>query len=292
MRRRASPGCLVYQRLVLCSAYRGFGIVSVLCEYFITFLEKRKSGAEEIMSVPGYKFAKMYWKKYICGRIARSGIHTEGSGYSKKICEIVTIRTEKTWKERRNLIFIEILIIATGLSLDVFAYALCKGAMMPEIRKENMVKLCTVFTLWQVMSLILGNLVSEIPRIGKEADGVAAHWKYVSAAIFLCLGIYMIVKSCRQEVIEERKEEFISVKQIIVWACITSIDAFLAGIGFGLFETDFWLMVPIVGIVTLMAVILGVFTGYWAGCQAKSKAVTLGGCILLAGGVELIVRVL
>lgn len=190
------------------------------------------------------------------------------------------------------MIFVEILVIAIGLSLDVFAYALCKGAMMPDIRKENMAKLCTIFTLWQVVSLILGNLVSEIPRIGKEADEVAAHWKYVSVAIFLCLGLYMIVKSLRQPDIEERKEELISVKQIIVWACITSVDAFLAGIGFGFFQTDFWLMVPIIGIVTFLFVIAGVYAGYWVGCQAKRKIITLGGCILLFGGLELIVRVL
>lgn len=190
------------------------------------------------------------------------------------------------------MIFIEILVISVGLSLDVFAYALCKGAMMPEIKKENMAKLCIVFTVWQVASLIAGNLISEIPRIGREADEVAAHWKYVSVAIFLCLGIYMIMKSIRQPDIEERKEEFISVKQIIVWACITSVDAFLAGIGFGFFQTDFWLMVPVVGMVTLLSVVTGVYAGYWVGCQAKRKIVTLGGCILLLGGFELIVRVL
>lgn len=190
------------------------------------------------------------------------------------------------------MILVEILVIAIGLSLDVFAYALCKGAMMPEIKKENMVKLCLVFTVWQVISLNLGNMITLIPGVGGNANSTSIHWKYFSVAIFLCLGVYMIIKALRQQEIEERKEEYISIKQIFIWACLTSIDAFLAGIGFGFFQTDFLITAVTVGIVTLISVITGVYVGYWMGCQANKKVVTLGGCLLLFGGVELIIRAL
>ena len=190
------------------------------------------------------------------------------------------------------MILVEILVIAIGLSLDVFAYALCKGAMTPEIKKENMVKLCLIFTVWQVISLYLGKLVTLIPGVSRNANDSSVHWKYISVGIFLCLGVYMILKALKQQEIEERKEEYISIKQICVWACITSIDAFLAGIGFGFFQTDFLITAVTVGIVTLTAVITGVYVGYWMGCQANKKVVTFGGCLLLLGGVELIIRVL
>lgn len=189
------------------------------------------------------------------------------------------------------MVFIEILIFAVGLSLDVFAYALCKGAVMPEIKRKNMLKLCSIFTAWQTMSLILGNLITNIPIVSASSNEAASNWKVVSVVIFLCLGICMIMKSAlNNEQIVERKEEYISTRQIIIWACITSIDAFLAGIGFGFFQVDFLLTVMANIVITILAVIGGVYMGYWMGCQIRGKAVALGGCMILIGGIELILR--
>lgn len=184
----------------------------------------------------------------------------------------------------------EILTIAVGLSLDVFAYALCKGAMMPEIRKENMIKLCGIFTIWQMVSLVLGNLITKIPVVNVSLNKAAENWRYISIVIFLGLGIYMISKAGKEKQIEEHKEVSISVRQIVVWAGITSIDGFFAGIGFGFLQVDFLRTVLSVGILTLLSVIVGVYTGYWVGCQAKKKFVALGGCILLFGGIELLIK--
>lgn len=184
----------------------------------------------------------------------------------------------------------EILMISVGLSLDVFAYALYKGAMMPEIRKGPLIKICTIFTVWQMASLLLGNMITNISMIKTSAGRAAVHWRILSVIIFVGLGLYMIVKAGKQTVIIERKNGTVGVRQIAIWACITSIDAFLAGIGFGFFQTDFFFTTVSVGIVTALSVIVGIYAGYWMGCQSKNKIVTLGGCILLIGGIELLIR--
>lgn len=184
----------------------------------------------------------------------------------------------------------EILMISVGLSLDVFAYALYKGAMMPVIRKSSLFKICSVFTVWQMASLLLGNMIANIPMLKIPAGRAVIHWRILSVTIFEALGLYMIVKAGREKVIIERKDETMGVKQIAVWACITSVDAFLAGIGFGFFQADFFFTTISVGIVTVLSVIAGIYAGYWMGCQSKNKAVTLGGCILLIGGIELLLR--
>lgn len=190
------------------------------------------------------------------------------------------------------MVIYEILLISVGLSLDVFAYALYKGAMMPEVSKGSLVKMCGIFTAWQMTSLVVGNLITNIHILGIQfsADRAAGHWELLSILIFLGLGVYMIVKSRKKEIIVERKEERLELKQIMIWACITSVDAFLAGIGFGFFETDFVIMTVTVGIVTALNVILGVYTGYWLGCQAKNKILATGGWLLLIGGIELLIR--
>lgn len=187
---------------------------------------------------------------------------------------------------------LEIILISVGLTMDVFAYALCKGAMMSEIRKKNLFKICSIFTIWQVISMILGNLMTNIPVIARWESVAGQQSNAFSVLIFLGLGVYMIVKAIREKPVEEKKEEVISAKQIVIWACITSVDAFIAGIGFGFLETDFLLLVFIIGIVTITLVIIGMYIGYWMGCQFRRIAVTIGGCILLFGAVELIIRTL
>ncbi|GAA0805890.1 hypothetical protein DWX43_20745 [Clostridium sp. AF19-22AC] len=188
------------------------------------------------------------------------------------------------------MVLFEILMISVGLSLDVFAYALYKGAMLPEIRKSSLIKIGGVFTVWQMASLLLGNMITNIPMIKAPAGRAAVHWRYLSVIIFLGLGLYMICKAGRQKVVIEKMEEHVELKQIAIWACITSIDAFLAGIGFGFFQTDFLITIITVGMVTAVSVVAGLYAGYWLGCQFKNKIVILGGGILLIGGIELLIR--
>ena len=55
--------------------------------------------------------------------------------------------------------WIEIILIGAGLSLDVFAYALCRGAVVGEVDKKSLVILGGGFTLWNLISLTAGNFV-------------------------------------------------------------------------------------------------------------------------------------
>ena len=91
--------------------------------------------------------------------------------------------------------WIEIILIGAGLSLDV--YALCRGAVVGEIDKKSLVILGGGFTLWNLISLTAGNFVAKIPGVSKNAEYAANDWKYISVAIFLGLGIYLIIKAAR-----------------------------------------------------------------------------------------------
>ena len=100
---------------------------------------------------------------------------------------------------------LEIILISNGLTMDVFAYALSKGAMMSEIRKKNLLKICSIFTFWQVISMILGNLLTNIPFTAKLGMDVGHDSNTFSVLIFLGLGIYMIVKAIKEKPVEKKK---------------------------------------------------------------------------------------
>ena len=66
--------------------------------------------------------------------------------------------------------WIEIILIGAGLSLDVFAYALCRGAVVGEVDKKSLVILGGGFTLWNLISLTAGNFVAKIPVVSKNVE--------------------------------------------------------------------------------------------------------------------------
>lgn len=184
----------------------------------------------------------------------------------------------------------EIYVIAIGLSMDVFAYALGKGALMSKISKKNLTTLCVIFTVSQTVNLLLGNLITYIPALAAYSERAAENANKISIMIFFGLGIYIIAKSANLKTIEEHKDDTLNIRQTLIMACVTSIDALLAGLGFGFLQTDFIAMVPAIAIVTCVCVICGVYVGYWMGCQFRRQMVTLGGSIILFGGAELIIR--
>lgn len=124
----------------------------------------------------------------------------------------------------------------------------------------------------------------------KNAEYAANDWKYISVAIFLGLGIYLIIKAARGKEIEERKAERLESRQFAMWMAITSLDVFIAGIGFGFLDTVFFKTFIVILLITPVSVIAGLYAGWWAGCQARKKIVAVGGCLLLIGGIELLIR--
>ena len=188
----------------------------------------------------------------------------------------------------------EIVIISIGLALDVFAYCLYKGAMLSYLDKGNIAKTCALFTGFQMGALILGSLIKLIPAIKAHYEAAEKMWLILSACLFLGLGVYMIIKALRRRNIkvDEKREDRFNYKEILFWCVLTSIDSFIAGIGFGFLSVSFISLIIIVGVVTAASVIAGIFLGYRVGCYSRNVFLTLGGCIVAAGGVDIMIRTL
>ena len=181
----------------------------------------------------------------------------------------------------------EILAASVGLSLDVYAVAVCKGAKIRKIDGKKLAQMCLIFTGWQMCALLMGNLIMLIPAIAGESERISLIWYGLSALILFGIGFYMLHKGIRREVIFEQVEPWGSAKELYLLSLATSVDAFLAGIGFGFVDTSLLLEILAVGIMTAAAVIAGIVTGYRLGYEQKHKAQIIGGMILIAAGVEI-----
>ncbi|MCI8625345.1 MAG: hypothetical protein HFI40_03550 [Lachnospiraceae bacterium] len=184
----------------------------------------------------------------------------------------------------------EVLLIAVGLSLDVFAVVICRGALLSRIEKKRLLLLSAVFAVWQVGALVIGSLLGRISNMMETLEELNVIWRTGSMAIFVILGIYLLTKAKKGRPIQETCRDSFPVKEMIFLACATSLDAFFAGIGFAFLQTSMLKETISIAVVTVLAVLFGIYTGYRLGYEYRAKAYIVGGILLVAAGVELFVR--
>ena len=186
------------------------------------------------------------------------------------------------------------IVIVIGLSLDVFAYCLYKGAMISEVRKGEITKVVSLFTGFQVGMMVIGTMITQIPALKEKYLSANRIWTFLAAVTFFALGIVMLVKAAkkRHRVLVEKKQDQFNYHVIIFWAFITSIDALIAGVGFGFMGLKLLGSLLIMAVFTAACAIAGFASGYWLGCGPMNKFVAIGGCMVLVGGVDLLVNYL
>ena len=184
----------------------------------------------------------------------------------------------------------EVFIISIGLSLDVFAYAMYKGAMISHLEPKKIPKMAVVFALWQAVAMAVGSLISEIPVIEEHYQRTEKLYDVLSALILFAVGLIMIIRALKGKVITERREDNFYMKQLCIWAAITSLDSFLTRISLGFLNTAVHMLIIQMVLITVAAIIGGIFLGYRMGCQMRYGFVKLGGAILLVAGMDVLLR--
>mgnify|MGYP000443129635 CR=1 FL=1 len=182
----------------------------------------------------------------------------------------------------------EIFIVSVGLSLDVFTYALYKGAMLSRLDKKQILKMILLFTGWQSGAMLLGSLISELPYIAMNYQRTERLFRAASAVIFFLIGL--IVRASRMRDPVERREDVFAWKQLCVWAMLTSVDSFLTGIGMGFLDTRVTAQIIQLAIMAALAVIVGIYAGYRIGCHGRNRVLISGALIFLLAGVDVLFR--
>ena len=186
----------------------------------------------------------------------------------------------------------EIILIAIGLSLDVFAYSLYWGAMVSEVRKADAAKMCGIFAGCETGALFVGVMITYIPAIRSFYRNASQLWMILASVTFLALGIYMIIRGIRKSrnPIVERKADKMNPKLVFMWALITSLDALVAGIGFGFLDFRLLVLLVVMAVATVLSVLAGLALGYRLGCSPMNRLISIGGGVVLIGGIDIMVH--
>lgn len=174
-------------------------------------------------------------------------------------------------------------ITAVGLSMDAFAVSVCKGLA---IKKIDLKKTCIVglwFGGFQAIMPLFGYLLGN--RFKQYVEAID-HW--IAFALLVLIGINMIKEALSKD--EEKADDSLSFKTMLLLAVATSIDALAVGITYAFLQVDIVPAVSFIGITTFTLSAIGVKVGNVFGLKYKSRAELAGGVILILIGTKILLE--
>lgn len=191
------------------------------------------------------------------------------------------------WRNKMVLFF-ELLLIGIGLAMDAFAVSVCKGLAMKKASAKKAAVIGLFFGGFQALMPFIGWLLgTRFERYIVSFD----HW-----IAFVLLGfiggkmIYEAVKPEDEEAVGEKSDEPLDIKELLVLAVATSIDALAVGITFAFLDYPIAEAVLVIGVTTFAISFAGVYIGNLFGAKYKNKAELAGGIILVLIGVKILLE--
>jgi len=178
-----------------------------------------------------------------------------------------------------------IIFIAVGLAMDAFAVSIAIGASYKRTRLAHAFRIAFAFGAFQAIMPIVGWLVG---LVLKNLVLDYGHW--VAFILLIFIGSKMIYESFK---IGRSQDSFerLTTAVLLILAVATSIDALAVGITFSfLLARSVVIAVVIIGAVTFVLSYAGFYIGNSFGHFFETGIEALGGFILIAIGIKIILQ--
>lgn len=182
--------------------------------------------------------------------------------------------------------FLELFLIAVGLSADAFSVSVCKGLNMRKLNLKHAYVIALFFGVFQAVMPLLGYLLGTgFSEYIEKYD----HW--IAFVLLAFIGGKMALEAIREKDGEaEEKTDTLSIGELTVLAVATSIDALAVGITFAFLKVNILPSVLLIGVTTFALSLGGVLLGNRFGTKYKSKAEIAGGVILILIGLKILLE--
>jgi len=176
-----------------------------------------------------------------------------------------------------------LLLIAIGVSADAFAVALGKGLGMRRLNYRHAVIIALTFGIFQAVMPLIGWLVgTQLEQYITAID----HW--VAFGLLCLVGAKMLWEAFAKD--EADDDDSLRVRELLVLAVATSVDALAVGISFAFLSVDIVPAVLLIGAITTVLTFAGVLLGHRAGVRFKKPAEIAGGVVLILIGTNILVE--
>ena len=219
--------------------------------------------------------------------------------------------------------FVELLLIGVGLSMDAFAVAVCKGLAMKRVNYRHALVIALMFGGFQALMPLVGwALGTQFEQYITPVD----HW--IAFVLLAFIGGKMLWEALRGEAgagdgaaaegeagteaagtsgagaavagatgdsgeawqaTGEAKER-LDMRELVLMAIATSIDALAVGITFAFLQVDIVPAVALIGATTFVLSLGGVVLGNQFGARFEKPASVVGGVVLILIGLKILLE--
>jgi putative Mn2+ efflux pump MntP len=177
-----------------------------------------------------------------------------------------------------------VLLIAFGLAMDAFAVSIANGMTIKSQRKKAALLTAVFFGGFQMLMPVIGWAIGL--NLQSIIEGVD-HW--IAFGLLTFIGAKMIYEALKNNAIEDKKKT-LKIRTLLTLAVATSIDALMVGLSFAFLQTSIILPVAAIGIVTFILSFAGFYFGGYLGKTFGHRIEILGGLILIAIGIKILVE--
>ena len=180
---------------------------------------------------------------------------------------------------------LSLLGIAAGLSMDALAVSIASGAMLKRRHVYHALRMAAFFGIFQSLMPALGWYAGHRLRsLITQAD----HW--VAFAVLAVVGGKMIRESYKLGGEADDRAGEHPTGRLLLLALATSVDAAAVGLGFAFLRVEIVYPILVIGGVTFALCLAGGLIGSRLGHRCERKIGLVGGLILIAIGVKILVE--
>ena len=185
------------------------------------------------------------------------------------------------------MFFVNAALFGVGLAMDAFSVSMANGLGEPEMKSGKMCGIAGIFALFQTAMPLLGWVC--VHTVANIFISFQKFIPFIALGLLLYIGGSMLKEGIQNKDSAEEKPA-IGLGALLVQGVATSIDAL--SVGFTISELNFISALTeavIIGGVTFIICILGLFIGKKFGNKLAGKASILGGVILIDIGLEIFI---
>lgn len=178
---------------------------------------------------------------------------------------------------------VEIIIIAVALAMDAFAVSLSSGVVIPKVKFRHALKIGFMFGLFQAVMPLIGYAGGSI-----FAEQISRFDHWIAFGLLILIGGKMIHEALSDD--EDEATNPLQIKVLTTLAIATSIDALAVGVTFSVLSISIWSGVVIIGLITFILSMAGVFMGHRFSHRLGSRAEIFGGVVLIILGFKILIE--
>lgn len=180
---------------------------------------------------------------------------------------------------------IAIFLMALSLAMDALAVSVSCGLTVRGFRLRHAVMLGVYFGVFQFLMPLAGWFLGT-----SVASYISNVSPYVAFALLACIGGRMVKNALSPEENKTPALETLTHGRVILLAVATSIDALAAGFTLIYMNVNIWVACSVIGATAFLLSLFGGLLGGQLGNRFQARAELLGGAVLVAIGLKILVE--